>query len=408
MTHDGIDHHDRPAGAGARTHPETRAVHPRLTRPTGSRPLGMPIYQAHTFAFDGADEMAAAFEGPRSAFLYGRWSNPTVRALEDAVNDLEGGAGALASASGMGTVNAVLMALLRSGDHVIAQSCLYGGTYALLNDLAGRWGVEVTHVSGDDPAEVRAALRPRTRLLVLETIANPTTQVADLPALAAVAREAGVTTVVDNTFAPVLCRPMEHGADIVVHSATKYIGGHADIVGGVAVFADEVLHHRVWKQATELGATPDPFAAWLTLRGFATLPMRITRASETALDLARRLDAHPSVTHVAHPGLPGHPQHELARRLMPGGGGGVLSFELQGGREAGRTFTDSVRLASLAASLGDVSTLVMHPAGTSHRQLDAAALAAAGIGEGTVRIAVGLEHPDDLWADFEQALAKAS
>ena len=406
MTHDGIDR-GRPA-TGGRPHPETRAVHPNLTEPSGSRPLTMPIYQGHTFAFDGAEEMAAAFEGPRSAFLYGRWSNPTVRALEDAVNDLEGGAGALASASGMGTINAVLMALLRSGDHVIAQSCLYGGTFAVLNDLASRWGVEVTYVTGNDPDEMRAALRPRTRLLFLETIANPTTQVADLPALAAAAREAGVTTVVDNTFAPVLCRPLEHGADIVVHSATKYIGGHSDILGGVAVFADEVLHHRVWKQATELGATPDPFAAWLTLRGFATLPLRVERASRTALDLARRLEAHPAVDRVAHPGLPGHPQHDLARRLMPGGFGGVLSFDLRGGREAGRVFTDSVRLASLAASLGDVSTLVMHPASTSHRQLDAAALAAAGIGEGTVRVAVGLEHPDDLWEDVEQALAKVS
>ncbi|GAA2434149.1 methionine gamma-lyase [Actinomadura vinacea] len=407
MTHDGRNFDDVPGAARAQ-HPQTRAVHPRLTHPTGSTPLGVPIYQGHIFAFDGADEMAAAFEGPRSAFFYGRFGNPTVRALEDAVTDLEGGAGALAAASGMGAINAVLMALLRSGDHVIAQSCLYGGTFALLEDLAARWGVEVSHVSGNDAAEVRDALRPRTRLLILESIANPTTQIADLPALIAAAREAGVTTMVDNTFAPVLCRPIEHGADIVVHSATKYLGGHADILGGVAVFADEVVHHRVWKHALELGAAPDPFAAWLAVRGIATLPLRIARASETALDLARRLDAHPAVTHVAHPGLPGHPQHELARRLMPDGGGAVLSFDLEGGREAGRTFTDSIRLASLAASLGDVSTLVMHPASTSHRQLDAAALAAAGIGEGTVRVAVGLEHPDDLWADLEQALAKTS
>ncbi|MFF5258375.1 trans-sulfuration enzyme family protein [Actinomadura viridis] len=407
MTHD----HDRDL------HPETRAVHPPVITPSGSRPLGVPIYQSHIFAFDGAAEMAAAFEGPDAAYLYGRWSNPTVRALEDAVAGLEGGAAALASASGMGTINAVLTALLRSGDHVIAQSCLYGGTYALLADLARRWDVEVTYVSGNDPAEVRDALRPRTRLLVLETIANPTTQVADLPALIAVAREAGVTTMVDNTFAPVLCRPLEHGADIVVHSATKYLGGHGDILGGIAVFAwspgassqeENVLHHRVWKRATELGATADPFAAWLTLRGIATLPLRIERASRTALDLARRLAEHPAVAHVAHPGLPGHPQHDLARRLMPGGGGAVLSFEPVGGREAGRVFTDSVELASLAASLGDASTLVMHPASTSHRQLDAAALAAAQIGEGTVRVAVGLEHPDDLWADFERALAKAT
>jgi methionine-gamma-lyase len=395
------DHRSRP-------HQETRAVHPRVVQPAGSRPLGVPIHQGHIFAFDGADEMAAAFEGPRSAFFYGRFANPTVRSLEEAVADLEGGTAALSTASGMGAINAVLMGLLRSGDHVVAQSCLYGGTFALLADLAERWGVEVTHVSGNDPEEVRAALRPRTRLLYLETIANPTTQVADLPALIAVAREAGVTAVVDNTFAPVLCRPIEHGADIVIHSATKYMGGHADILGGMAVFADDDTYGQVWKHSIELGAAADPFAAWLTLRGFATLPLRIARQSETALELARRLEAHPAVTRVAHPGLPSHPQYELAQQLLPGGGGGVLSFDIQGGREAGRTFTDSIRLMSLAVSLGDVSTLVMHPASTSHRQLDAAALSAAGIGEGTVRIAVGLEHPDDLWADMDQALAKTA
>ncbi|MFB4319771.1 trans-sulfuration enzyme family protein [Actinomadura sp. 21ATH] len=393
---------------GSRRHQQTRAVHPNVNTPAGSRPIGVPIHQGHIFAFEDAEEMAAAFQGPRSAYFYGRFANPTVRSLEDAVADMEGGAAAIAAASGMGAINAVLTGLLRSGDHVIAQSCLYGGTFALLADLAERWGVEVTHVSGDDPEEVRAALRPRTRLLYLETIANPTTQVADLPGLIAVARENGVTAVVDNTFAPTLCRPIEHGADIVVHSATKYIGGHADILGGMAVFADGATHEKVWKHAIELGAAPDPFAAWLALRGFATLPLRIERQSATALELARRLEAHPAVARAAHPGLPSHPQHERARRLLPAGGGGVLSFDVEGGREAGRIFTDSVRLMHLAASLGDVSTLVMHPASTSHRQLDAGALEAAGIGAGTVRIAVGLEHPDDLWEDVEQALAKAA
>ncbi|WP_395103413.1 trans-sulfuration enzyme family protein [Actinomadura sp. SCN-SB] len=393
-------------GRGLR--PETRAVHHRPPQPGGSRPLSPPLHQGHVFSFDGADDLAAAFEGPRSDFFYARYGNPTVRALEDAVTDLEGGTGALITSSGMGAINAVLMGLLRAGDHVIAQSCLYGGTFSLLNDLTQRWGVEVDTISGDDPDEVRRAVRPRTRLLILETIANPTTQVADLPALAAAARESGVTTVVDNTFAPLLCRPLDHGADIVVHSTTKYLSGHSDTIGGAAVFADEVLHHTVWKRSLDLGATPDPFAAWLTVRGIATLPLRIARAGQTALDLATRLAAHPSVAHVSYPGLPRHPQHELAKRLLPDGAGGVLSFELRGGREAGRVFTDSVRLLSLAPSLGDVSTLVMHPASTSHRQLDAAALAAAGIGEGTVRIAVGLEHPDDLWADIEQAIAKAS
>jgi cystathionine beta-lyase/cystathionine gamma-synthase len=388
-------------------HRETRAVHVPVRPPTGSRPLGAPIYQGHLFAFDDADAMAAAFDGPEGAFSYSRLGNPTVRALEDAVADLEGGVGGLATGSGMGAINTVLLTLLKTGDHLIAQHCLYGGTYAVVHDLAERWGIEVTYVSGDDPEEVRAALRPNTRVLYLETIANPTTQVADLPALLAVGREAGVTGVVDNTFAsPLLCRPIEHGADIVVHSATKFLCGHGDALGGLAVFADAALHRRVWGHAVELGASADPFAAWLVLRGLTTLPLRMERHCSNARFLAERLAAHPSVTRVHYPGLPSHPGHELAGRLMSGYGA-VVCFELAGGRAAGRTFVEAVRLASLAPSLGEAKTLVIHPASTSHRQLDAAALESAGIGEGSVRMAVGIEHPDDLWADVEQALAKA-
>lgn len=399
-------------------HPQTRAVHPPLIRPVGSTPLATPVYQGHLFSFEDSEAMAAAFEGPaqavggqdgaHSAFFYSRMGNPTVRTFEKAVADLEGGADALATGSGMGAVNAVFMALLRSGDHVVAQRSLYGGTYALLHDLAERWDVTVTHVSGDDPDEVRAALRPRTRLLYLETITNPTTQVVDLPVPASVAREAGVPTVVDNTFAtPVLCRPLEHGADIVIHSATKYIGGHSDLLAGVVVCADPAVHHRIWSHSTELGACTDPTTASLAVRGLATLPLRMARHCENALALARRLAEHPAVERVHYPGLESHPQHAIARRLLDGGFGGVLSVELTGGREAGRRFAESLRLVRMAPSLGGTKTLVMHPASTSHRRLDARALAAAGIGEGTVRLAVGIEHVDDLWNDLEQALAAA-
>ncbi|MEO3829529.1 aminotransferase class I/II-fold pyridoxal phosphate-dependent enzyme [Actinomadura sp. B10D3] len=389
-------------------HPQTRAVHPPVIAPEGSRPLGVPIYQGHLFSFDAADELAAAFRGPDEAFFYARMGNPTVRSLERALTELEGGAGALATASGMGAVNAVLMGLLRAGDHVIAQTALYGGTYALLQDLSARWGVDVTFIPGDDPAEVREALRPTTRLLYLETVANPTTHVTDLPAFTEAVRGTGVLTVVDNTFVPLLCRPIGHGADIVIHSTTKYLGGHGDIIGGAAVFADQTVHQRVWEHAVELGSTADPFAAWLAVRGLATMPLRVARQSASALDLARRLAAHPSVTRVHYPGLDDHPQHDVARRLLPDGAGGVLAFELAGGRDAGRTFSEAVGLISLGPSLGAIATLVMHPASTSHRQMDAASLAAAGIGEGTVRLSVGLEHPDDLWADIEQAIQKAT
>ncbi|MFI6846520.1 aminotransferase class I/II-fold pyridoxal phosphate-dependent enzyme [Kitasatospora sp. NBC_00085] len=387
--------------------PESRTVHPPVQEVTGSRPLGVPLHQGHLFAFEDSDSLVEAFAAPDQAFFYNRFGNPTVRSLEAAVAGLEGGTGAIATASGMGAINTVLLALLRSGDHVIAQQSLYGGTFAMLADLTRRWGIEVTHVRGDDPAEVRAALRPNTRLLHLETISNPTTRVTDLPALLAVAREAGVVGVVDNTFAsPLLCRPIEHGADIVIHSATKYLGGHGDVLAGVAVFAEPELHRTVWHYATELGASADPYAAWLTLRGMQTLALRMRRHCDTALDLAGRLAAHPAVTAVHYPGLPAHPDHELARRLLPEGHGGVLAFDLAGGREAARALTESVRLASLAPSLGGVHTLIIHPASTSHRQLDDAELAAAGIGPGTVRLAVGIEHPEDLWTDLDQALAK--
>ncbi|MFE5586562.1 trans-sulfuration enzyme family protein [Kitasatospora sp. NPDC056531] len=387
--------------------PESRIVHPPLAESVGSRPMGIPLHQSHLFAFDTSDELVRAFAGPGEAFFYNRFGNPTVRSLETAVADLERGAAAVATASGMGAINTVLLALLRSGDHVVAQRSLYGGTFAMLADLARRWGVEVTHVAGDDPGEVEAALRPNTRLLHLETVSNPTTRVTDLPGLIGVAKRAGVVSVVDNTFAtPLLCRPIEHGADVVIHSATKYLGGHSDVLAGIAVFADAELHRKVWQFATELGASADPFAAWLTLRGLQTLALRVRRHCDTALDLATRLAAHPAVSAVHYPGLPTHPDHDLARGLLPAGHGGVLAFDLSGGREAARTFTESVRLASLAPSLGGVHTLVLHPASTSHRQLSDDELAAAGIGAGTVRVSVGIEHPEDLWADVEQALAK--
>ncbi|MGW9447911.1 trans-sulfuration enzyme family protein [Streptomyces sp. NPDC055632] len=384
--------------------PETLTVHPPHVELTGSRPLGVPLHQGHVFAFDSADALAEGFTSP-DAFLYARLGNPTVRTLEDAVARLEGGTSGLSFASGMGAVNAVLLSLLGSGAHVVAQTCLYGGTYAVLTDLAARWGVDVTYVSGTDPEEVRAALRPETRLLYLETIANPTTRVSDLPALAAVAAEAGIPVAVDNTFAsPLLCRPFDHGADVVIHSATKYLAGHADVLGGIAVFKDRELYGRVRRHAVEQGASTDPFAAWLTLRGLQTLSLRMERQCANAAELAARLAAHPAVAAVRHPSLADHPDREVAARLLPAGGGGVVSVDLAGGREAGRAFVEAVRLVSLSVSLGDVKTLVMHPASTSHHQLDEAALAAAGIGAGTVRISVGIEHVEDLWADLEQAL----
>jgi methionine-gamma-lyase len=385
--------------------PETRAVH--LPQPTveGSRPFGMPIYQSAGFAFDDPEVMGDAMSRPDGAFVYGRYTNPTVRALELAVSALEGGTAALAAASGMGAINNVLLGLLKPGDHLIAQRSLYGGTAAMINDLAGRFGMTVTYVPENDPAALRAAARPETKLLYLETISNPMALVADLPGMFAAARELGITSVIDNTFAtPVLCRPLEHGADIVVHSTTKYLSGHGDVIGGIAVFADEELHKKVWHFAIELGAAAEPLTSWLTLRGLQTLPLRMERHCANADLLATRLAGHPAVSAVHWPGLPSHPSYELAAKLLPGFGG-VFSFDLAGGREAGERFMKSVRLALLAPSLGGVETRVMHPATTSHRSLSAEELVRHGVGEGMVRIAVGIEHPEDLWADVEQALA---
>ncbi|WP_055503284.1 trans-sulfuration enzyme family protein [Nonomuraea pusilla] len=387
--------------------PQTRAVHVPQPTVEGSRPTTMPIYQTSGFVFDDPAVMADAMTRPDGPFVYARYSNPTVRALELAVAGLEGGAAALATASGMGAVNTVLLGLLKPGDHLVAQQSLYGGTAAMINDLAARFGVGVTHVPENDPEALRAAVRPETRLVYLETISNPMARICDLPAMCAAARELGVLSVVDNTFAtPMLCRPIEHGADVVIHSATKYLSGHSDVVGGMAVFADAALHAKIWHFAIELGASPDPFAAWLTLRGLQTLPLRMERHCSNAHLLASRLDEHPAVTAVHWPGLPSHPSYELGAKLLPGFGG-VFTFDLAGGRAAGERFMSAVRLALLAPSLGGVETLVMHPATTSHRALSAEELARHGIGEGTVRIAVGVEHPEDLWADVEQAVAAA-
>jgi methionine-gamma-lyase len=390
-------------------HIHTRTVHRTVEPVEGSTPLGTPLYQSHTFSFSDTDTMAAAFEGPGSPYVYARYGNPTVAALEAAVADLEGGAGAIASGSGMGAITSTLWALLGTGGRIVAQDRLYGGTQGLLDDLRERWGVEVVRVDAEDPEGVRAALTPGTDVLLLETIANPTGRVADLPVLTALARVAGATSIVDNTFAtPLLCRPIEHGADVVVHSATKYMGGHSDTIGGVAVFADPGTLAAVRARTAEFGAVLDPFAAWLISRGLSTLAVRVARQCANAQVLAERLAAHPEVAAVHYPGLADAPGHATARRVLDGGFGGVLAFELAGGLAAGRAFAAAVELAALAPSLGDVRTLVMHPASTSHRELDAEGLARAGITEGLIRISVGIEDVEDLWADLEQAVGTAA
>ena len=385
----------------------TRAIHGGSLPLPAERPLATPIWQTSTFAFDDAEHYAHTLRQPRQGFVYTRYENPTTAALEATVADLEGAAEGLAAASGMGAIATVLLSLAGAGDHLVAQRDLYGGSYSLLAHTAPRFGIEVSFVDAGDPDAVRAALRPTTRAIYAETVANPTMTVADLPALAEAAAAAGLPLVVDNTVAsPYLCRPLEHGAAIVVHSATKYLGGHSDVVGGIALFAEPDRHAAAWRELLDLGACADPFAAWLVLRGVRTLALRMRRHGENARLLAGLLDAHPKVERVYWPGLPTHPTHRLAGKLLDGDPG-LLSFDLAGGRDAGRRFIEATRVAALAPSLGGLETLVSHPASTTHRQLDAEALAAAGIGAGMVRVSVGLEDGPDLADDFTQALERA-
>ena len=385
----------------------TRAVHGIRPPLPGEAPLAPPLWQTSAFAFDDAEHYAHALGQPGEGYAYTRYKNPTTAELEATLADLEGAARGLVTASGMGAVSTVLLSLVGAGDRVVAQRGLYGGSYALLTSVARRAGVTVDFVDATDLDAVREALRPGARVLYVETISNPLTVVADLPALAAAARSAGVPLVVDNTLAsPYLCRPLEHGADVVVHSATKYLGGHSDVVAGAALFADPALHQRAWKAMIDLGTSPDPFAAWLVLRGLRTLPVRMERHERNARQLAEFLAAHPKVTRVYWPGLPSHPSHDVARKVLDGFGG-MLAFEVAGGREAGRRLIEATRIARLAPSLGGVETLVSHPASTTHRQYSPEALAEAGIVEGLVRVSVGIEDAGDLTADFAHALEVA-
>ena len=383
---------------------ETLAVHAAARQPE-STPAAVPLYQTSMFTFTDLDVFADAFSRPDGPVTYSRLGNPTTRALEEVMSALEGGRAAMATASGMGAISTVILSLLQAGDHIIVQQGLYGGTLALMRDLAARWGLKMSLVDVDDPAAIAAAMTPTTRMLYLETIANPMGQVCDLPALAGWARRNGLLSVVDITFAtPILYQPLRHGVDVVLHSTTKYIGGHSDVVGGIIVVSDPRLHRTIWERGTEIGASADPFAAWLTLRGLQTLPLRVERHCRNAGILAHRLAAHTRVTAVHWPGLPGHPSHARAAAQLAGFGG-VFTFDLAGGAEAVRSFTKRIELVALSPSLGGVTTTVLSPRSTSHSRLTAEELAAAGLGEGTIRVSVGLEDPDDVWADFVQALA---
>ncbi len=386
----------------------TRAVHPPDPPVPHERPVGLPTYRTSAFEFDTAQQYADVLGNRAPGYVYSRIDNPTVDAFATAVAALEGGDAAQAFASGMAAISTVLLTFLSAGDHVVAQRSLYGGTYSLFTNVLPRFGVEATLVGSVE--EAAAALRPSTKLVYAETIANPTLDVADLPELAALAHGHGALLVVDSTFAtPAVCRPLEWGADVVLHSATKFIGGHTDATGGVAVGSAELMR-AVRAVRSDLGGSLAPDEAFLLHRGLHTLPLRVDRQCGTALAFATALAAHPAVETVAYPGLPGDRHHALATKLFDARDGAtrygaVVTVAPRGPREAGQAMCDRLRLAANATSLGGTVTKVSHVASTTHRQLGDDALRDAGIAPSAVRVSIGLEDPDDLVADFTAALS---
>jgi len=363
-----------------------------------------PIYQTSTFAFATPEEGAARFAGEETGYIYTRMGNPTTAMLESSVAALEEGSAALATASGMAAVSTAFFALLSAGDHAVCSASVYGPTRVVLEREFSRFGVGSTLIDTSDPDRMREAILGRTRLLFVETPANPTLAVTDISLAAQIAHDAGALLVVDNTFmSPVLQKPFRFGADVVIHSVTKFLNGHSDVVGGILVFRDPALMKRVRPVLHHLGGTMDPHQAWLALRGMRTLVMRVRQAQENARAIADLLIRHPAVKEVRYPGLPGHPQAELIARQMAGPGS-LISFELRGGIDAGRKLLKAVRLPALAVSLGGVESLIQHPASMTHAGVPRESRLAAGITDGLVRLSVGCEGRDDLVADLRQAL----
>ncbi len=417
--------------------PETLSLHAgQVVDPaTGAR--AVPIYQTTSYVFDDSDHAAALFNLERPGHIYSRISNPTVAVLEERVAALEGGVGAVATASGHAALHLAIATLMSSGGHIVASRALYGGSLNMLRLTLPRFGITTTFVPPRDVAAFRAAIRPETRLVFAETIGNPGLEVLDIPAVAEVAHQAGIPLLIDSTFTPpVLLRPLDHGADLVLHSATKWLGGHGLAIGGVLVdggrfdwqqndkfptmtepyagyhgisFAEEfgpaafIMRARL-EGLRDFGACLSPGNAFHILQGVETLPLRMARHVENACGVAAFLKSHATVAWVNYPGDSDNPDRALVERLMPKGAGSMISFGVKGGRNAGRKFVDALRLVSNLANVGDAKSLVIHPASTTHRQLDEVALQAAGIGEDMIRLSVGLENLQDILDDLGAAL----
>ncbi len=421
-------------------HPDTLAVHAGQSPDPATGARAVPIYQSASFVLPDADTAAALFDMEVPGHVYSRLSNPTVAVFEERMAALEGGSAAVATASGQAALALAVLTLMGRGGHIVASASLYGGSHNLLAYTLPRLGIETTFVPARDLAAWRAAIRPETRLLFGETVGNPSVDVLDLPAVGALADEHRIAFLADATVTtPALGRPLEQGAHLVMHSATKFLSGHGTVIGGILVDGGrfdwdasgryptltepyEGFHGMVFTEESpvtafalrarreglrDFGACLAPMSAFQILQGLETLPLRMPRHVASARAVCAFLAAHPAVERVHHPDAPGHPDHALAQRLYPDGCSAILSFEIAGGREAGRRFIESLSLFSHLANIGDAKSLVIHPATTTHFRMDEAALARAGIGPGTVRLSIGLEHPDDLLEDLSRALRAA-
>ena len=420
--------------------PETLAIHAGQSPDPATNARAVPIYATTSYVFDDADHAARLFALQESGNIYTRIMNPTNGVFEARVAALEGGVGALAFASGQAAETATILNLARAGDNIVSSASLYGGPYNLFQWTLPKIGITTRFVDGSSPASFAPAIDANTKAIYLETIGNPRLDVPDLAAIADVAHAHGIPLIVDNTFAPLICRPIEHGADIVIHSATKWIGGHGTSIGGVVVdggtfdwkgsgrFPDFVepdpsYHGVSYVEAVgnlafiiklrvqglrDTGAALSPFNAFLFLQGLETLPLRIERHCQNTLAVARWLERDERITWVSYPGLASHPAHANAARYLKGGFGGVLTFGIRGGRDAGRALINSVKLFSLLANVGDAKSLIIHPATTTHQQMTAAEQASTGVTDDLVRLSIGLEHIDDILADLDQGLTAAT
>lgn len=375
----------------------------------GNDPMGsatVPIYQTSTFAFESADEGARCFAGESKGYMYTRIGNPTISALEKQIAILEGGFGGVAVSSGMAAVSTIYMAFLKSGDHIVSTDAVYGPSRGIMESYFKKFGVESSYIKTSTASEIEKAIKPNSKMLFIETPTNPTMEISDLKACVEIAHKHGLIVVVDNTFcSPYLQRPIELGVDVVFHSMTKFINGHADIVAGIIITKTEELYKIVRPTMVGMGCNMDPHQAYMVLRGVKTLSIRMDRAQENAIKVAEFLEKHPKVEWVKYPGLKSHPQYELAKKQMKGPGA-MISFELKGGLNAGKVLMDNVKLAILAVSLGGIETLIQHPASMTHSKMSKENREKAGITDGLVRFAVGIEDLKDIIADLEQALAK--